>query len=278
MLVPERALKSVGFIGRWKDENKEEFIPYGTAFFLSCVTNGHRFYHIVTARHVTGKVLTKTNEVIFKFNKKDGKSATGDLEIGGWYYHPDNSRYVDVAIAPCNMPDVADIEHLDIHSEVVTEKIINEKCIGPGDEIFIAGYFSRLPGEVKNIPIIRVGNIAAMPDEPFKVSAGMMKGYLAEVRSIGGLSGSPVFVHMAPFRVVNQEVTPTEGAQYYLLGLMHGHHDVEKIPDTDDIRVESSEWINTGIGIVVPAQDIVETIMQQELEEKRKEIVAALKN
>jgi len=41
------------------------------------------------------------------------------------------------------------------------------------------------------------GNIAAMPEELIEVrDFGMMQAYLVESRSLGGISGSPVFVHV----------------------------------------------------------------------------------
>jgi hypothetical protein len=66
--------------------------------------------------------------------------------------------------------------------------------IGIGDAVFITGLFSHHPGKARNLRVIRVGNIAAMPDEPVKTQRGEMEAYLIEARSLGGLSGSPVFV------------------------------------------------------------------------------------
>jgi hypothetical protein len=59
--------------------------------------------------------------------------------------------------------------------------------------------FERLPlrahhtGDLKNVPIVRVGNLASYPSEQIQTRAfGRMEAYLIEARSIGGLSGSPV--------------------------------------------------------------------------------------
>jgi hypothetical protein len=49
------------------------------------------------------------------------------------------------------------------------------------------GLFSEHQGAERNIPIVRVGNIAAMPEEPvLTTSWGAIDAYLIEARSIGG--------------------------------------------------------------------------------------------
>ena len=60
----------------------------------------------------------------------------------------------------------------------------------------------------------------------------MMDAYLIEARSIGGISGSPVFTHMevrphttlalAPQRQLLQR----SEKPHYLLGLVHGHYTI----------------------------------------------------
>ena len=276
MLVHDRARKSVGFIGRWEgDRDNGRFIANGTAFHVTCVTAGHRFTHMVTAQHVIVDIQKHTNRIVFRFNTKSGEYAVGAFPAKDWYFHPDATRYVDVAVVPCNMPPEADLEHVALDLESATESVIQEKGIGPGEELFIAGYFRYHSGTTKNIPIIRVGNIAAMPDEPINTKSGPINGYLIEARSIGGLSGSPVFVNMAPHRIVDLSVTRTEGSPYYLLGLMHGHYDVKAGTDAADIK--EAVRMNTGIGIVVPVQDILETVMQPELEDQRQKLVDDMK-
>ncbi len=73
-----------------------------------------------------------------------------------------------------------------------TDEIIKDQNIGLGDEVFITGLFGYVAGSQKNIPIVRVGNIAMMPDEKVPTEGEPMEAYLIEARSMGGLSGSPV--------------------------------------------------------------------------------------
>ena len=53
-----------------------------------------------------------------------------------------------------------------------------------------------------NLPIVRLGAIAAMPGEYIKTDWGCLRAYLIEARSIGGLSGSPVFIRVGTTRTL----------------------------------------------------------------------------
>jgi hypothetical protein len=114
-----------------------------------------------------------------------------------------------------------------------------------------------------------------LPSEPVPVAAfDPMDVYLAEGRSIGGLSGSPVYVR----QTLNMEVKNTNGdrvpfagiGQIYFLGLMHGHWRVP-VQAMAVHGVEVAEAVNMGVSIVVPAHKIVEILNQPELVALRKE-------
>ena len=72
--------------------------------------------------------------------------------------------------------------------------------------------------------IVRTGNIASMPEEAVDLgSSGSQEVYLVESRSIGGLSGSPVFLSTPPVRFVRGEAVFTEGHHTeYLIGINIG--------------------------------------------------------
>jgi hypothetical protein len=119
---------------------------------------------------------------------------------------------------------------------------------------------------------VRTGNIAMMPKDKLPTKEfGEMEAYLAEGRSIGGLSGSPVFVR----NTVNMPGRSVHGAPMYisglgslhLLGLMHGHWEAPaSFSDT-----ERAETVNMGVSIIVPAKKILETLHHPELVALRKE-------
>jgi hypothetical protein len=98
--------------------------------------------------------------------------------------------------------------------------------------------------------------------------------YLIEARSIGGLSGSPVFITIPrrhPIPVSKDQVGLVEtGETTYLLGLVHGHFDIENLNEDAVSDIDNGRGINTGIGVVIPVEKILETIYQPELVEMRK--------
>jgi hypothetical protein len=97
-----------------------------------------------------------------------------------------------------------------------------------------------------------------------------IEGFLVESRSIGGLSGSPVFIQRS-IEVQATEITgrkPLAAGAMFWLGLVHGHWDVK---ESQVDSVSSDAWgkghdhVNTGMAIVVPFDKIMEVISQDEL-------------
>jgi hypothetical protein len=71
-----------------------------------------------------------------------------------------------------------------------------------------------------------VGNLAALSEEKISIGSGKeIEGYLIEARSIGGLSGSPVFLNLGSVRSIGGQVKHALGipTRIFLLGLIHGH-------------------------------------------------------
>ena len=172
--------------------------------------------------------------------------------------HPSPS--VDIAILPVN---TSDNDHASIKSTVIlTAKEIREYEIGPGENLIFPGLFVHHRGEAANIPILRKGSIAAMPIESVHTSRyGPIEAYLVEARSIGGFSGSPVFVHFEGPRAMR--VGGSAWNHLRLIGLIHGHYDGDVEPDTieDLIHIpRGNPSINMGIAISVPAEKIFEVV------------------
>jgi hypothetical protein len=134
--------------------------------------------------------------------------------------------------------------------------------------VFIAGLFIERLGESRNIPIVRIGNIAAIAGEPIKTPfADKVVVHLIESRSIGGLSGSPVFVHLGQIRKVGDRIlfSTGGGGVFYLFGLIHGHWDEGKTI----LKTILKENVNMGIAMVVPMEKILEVLNQPTLVELR---------
>ena len=106
-----------------------------------------------------------------------------------------------------------------------------------------------------------------------------MDAYLIESRSIGGLSGSPVFVHLGLNRLLDGKVKTAKGGLiFYLLGLIHGHWDVQITEN--DAAIDDTiyrEAVNVGMAIVTPAIKILEAIKQPKLEKWRQSVIKSIR-
>lgn len=106
--------------------------------------------------------------------------------------------------------------------------------------------------------------MAALDEEPVLTKRGLIQAYLVEARSIGGLSGSPVFVNLGNTRVIGGGLRlGSGGPTILLLGLIHGHYEAgtEEALLVDDVNEDMiSASINAGIAIVVPFTRIKEVV------------------
>src|SRR5579863_3313537 len=198
MLVSDRVRKCVVFIGALT--NRGQFVPQGTGFIVGVEVATIGFGCIVTAKHVIDAIGTPT--VAIRMNLKNGKATIFKTKKSDWLSHPGQQRggkQADVAIYSL-MDMGGEWDNTDfavvLEEEIATPKRMEQFAIGIGDEIAITGLFVSHWGDEKNIPILRIGNIACMPEEPILTNDGYMTGYLVETRSLGGLSGSPAFVHL----------------------------------------------------------------------------------
>src|SRR5262249_20043949 len=120
------------------------------------------------------------------------------------------------------------------HGFLPTDEFARQ-TIGLGAQIAIVGLFRSHYGKNRNVPIVRVGNISALPGEPvFTRYTGYISAYLVEARSISGLSGSPVFVFQNEAVMLAKTLNGSAPKQQAaLLGLMHGHFDVPNLNEDE---------------------------------------------
>ena len=175
-------------------------------------------------------------------NTSDGKAKL--IEVNSpWFFSEDPSA--DIAVLPYRPDSKIFVYRTVPLSMFVTDDLVAQKGIGVGDELYMAGLFTRRFGSDCNRPIVRSGIIAAMPDEPIPDSkTGLsFSAYIAEVRSIGGLSGSPVFVALGPARAHNGQITLE--LQFALLGVVRGHWDEKSTDSIPGMRPKSmlSTWV-----------------------------------
>jgi len=161
------------------------------------------------------------------------------------------------------------------HGFLPTDEFARQ-TIGLGAQIAIVGLFRSHYGKNRNVPIVRVGNISALPGEPvFTRYTGYISAYLVEARSISGLSGSPVFVLQNEAVMLANTLKSSAPQQHAaLLGLMHGHFDVPNLNEDVVADEETPERsVHTGIGVVVPVHKILETARHPELIAMRQALV-----
>jgi hypothetical protein len=258
--IPDALLKCVAFIS----DAGPNPTYVGTAFIVGVAgKHGNSYAHAVTARHVAETFEGKPFR--FGVNFKDGHAGWLESDLQ-WWYHPTEANAVDVAVTPFAASERTDVEYVPEGIFTAKERI-QRYNIGVGDEINVVGLFTRFFGSTKHIPIVRTGNIAMMPTDKMPVNDGEGETdvYLVEGRSIGGLSGSPVFVrHTISIDGVatkTGELQRVSGvSQLHLLGLIHGHWDLQHGGD-----VQEAEAVNMGIALVIPAHKILEVLYHPEL-------------
>jgi hypothetical protein len=278
MLIPEELRQCVAF-AYYRDRAAGGFRePAGTVFFVVDLdpdlgpASGP--VYAITARHVIDKIATDSTDdrVWLRLNTSDGESDWFDLPLSMWKWHPNDDAVIRMAysdtpyydVAACLFvpdPDRVQFKPVTTQAFVDAEKI-GRYAIGPGDDIFLTGLFANHLGHHRNLPIVRCGNLAAMPEEPVATEVGPMEAFLIEARSIGGLSGSPCFVSLGQYRLIGRDLQPPSQFAIFLLGMVHGHWDARS-GDIVPAAVDEQEAINKGIAIVLPASHILETIRQE---------------
>jgi hypothetical protein len=269
--ISDFVTRAVGFIGEFQSGVGVPGDMHGTGFFVSVPSSvyGHYLY-FATARHIAQGL--SGHDVCLIVNKRGG----GTMEIKPaepptWFLHPTDAT-CDVAVTQVVHVGDADIIPIPI-GEVLTSDDVKRLDIGIGDEVFTTGLFSEVPNTTRNIPIVRHGNISMMPGEQIQTEYGYADVCLVEARSLGGLSGSPVFVR--PTANVPLQNATISGflaltTQVKLLGLMHGHWDVKESElNSPRLNHDRKCGVNYGVAIVTPAIKITETLDRPELKEIR---------
>lgn len=270
MRVPDEIRKCVCFV--CAADSDGNMIPQGTAFFIGLPRSGVDGFwvYLVTAKHVLYGIQSTRPDGQFslRVNRVSGDAGFAPTRVDDWFTHPDPTLIDDVAVLPW-APDPQEVDYKFFPVEqVAAEEAMTALDIGVGDEVCLPGLFVHHVGQDRNVPIVRVGNIAAMTEQAVRTKIGTLEAYLVEARSIGGLSGSPVFVNAGPARTTPTGNFTLSPPSFHLLGLMHGHFEVpvkQVVPEL----AWTSEAINMGIAIVPPASRIFDVLNGPTLSERR---------
>jgi len=227
-------------------------------YFLYAITNSH--------------VVREGHSPIVRINTRTGPADILPLGFDCWIHHPDGD---DVAVAPLGLNSEHDFAAVSTTMFLLKEHCAS-LCVAPGDDVFFVGRFAEHDGGYVNIPTVRLGNIAMMPDAPIHHEArGIdVESYLVEGRSLSGYSGSPVFLQIYPLIPRPGIGAGQLGAGPFLLGIDWCHlASFQPVLEADKETPIAERWYveqNSGMMGVVPAWKILETLNHEGLVNRRK--------
>lgn len=273
--IPDGYLDAVIYLYRSVKDAETGVHTGGSGFLIAqpLARDSKRSFTIaVTNRHVIEDGCS-----VVRLNNRDGSTHILDIEERAWLMPDDGS---DLAVFP--LPVDREMQKLSQISRgaLLSQAELGEKNIGIGDEVFLIGRFIGNDGRQTNVPTVRFGNIAQMPTVLTDDYGREQESFLVEVRSVGGYSGSPVLVHIAPlsFRPEGRlGQTPALHDGYWgpaLLGVNWCHPtyketvlDVSGRESLHKLRVHA----HTGLAGVIPAWRLNKLLDHPELRRILKE-------
>jgi hypothetical protein len=281
MRVEDHVIRTVVFVGI---EVNGTFTPLGTGFLVAFQEGELSAVYLVTADHVVNQI---SGEYVYvRINRVSGASegcVTTRVDKRTILRH--NDKRNDIAVFPFPYDTSAiDCMPVMMGKEQIKGYRANIWEPGLGDEVALVGLYTTHYGMMKNRPVVKIGNIAAMPEEPVRTDVGYVTAYLIEIRSIAGLSGSPIFLNVPHMRVKDGQIQTLSHAVYQPLGMLIGYHMVEsredqiKIPRESNFSQTSAEngisELNTGFGVAIPIERLNEILESDEVTKMRKDAVS----
>lgn len=236
---------------------------------------------------VTNRHIIDGGSTAIRVNAKAGGVEIIDTVEPEWYFH----ETADLAVRPIALSDDVHQFNYIANNWLISKEWVEALDIGPGDPCFTVGRFVRNDGRQRNTPTARFGQIAQMNGEPLRAEGlPPQDSVLVECRSIGGFSGSPVFLWLDGqfYRPSIQGKTAPDGTKLFqgvfpqdqwLLGVCWC-----MIPSWEPVCDEAGQQVpsgwqvpaNTGIMGVVPAWHLQQLIESGPAAPRRKEIEAAI--
>jgi hypothetical protein len=227
----------------------------GTAFIVGKPLKeikDRAYYVLTTAAHVLNGI--KGDTAILFLRKRSGDSYTkfpypiqirrGTTPL--WVQHPT----MDVAVMYVSLPEGIDIELVPT-SLLATDDMLKQFEIHPGDRLSCLGFPLAAEANDSGFPILRSGQIASFPLVPVK----SVKTFLFDFNVFEGNSGGPVY-----FVDSNRQYAGGThiGKVQFLMGLVSEQKFVEE--QVQSLRQSRKERYQLGLGVVIPAEFIMETI------------------
>ena len=277
---------SVGFLTVSYQEGDHIATIHGTAFFVlyedKRLGENQGFVYLVTNRHMADPQSNGRSALVvgnsIRVNLKTPINGLQSIEMPiplgpnlHWCFPSDAA--VDLAVIGW-APDIKIVDFSPFPvSMFAARSAFDGMNITEGSGVLLTGFFYQFPGQKKIEPIVRQGILAMLPDEDMTTTLGKPGHvYLADVHVFGGNSGSPVFVNV---KYPPQGVMWLGSFPYRLLGVVSGY-----FYETQDFTLQVATTLsgkadaNSGISVVVPADELKKILDSPELQAQRDAEVA----
>jgi hypothetical protein len=271
--IPDAILQHVFYLYKSKEDALKGSKYGGTGFIVAVpsekeeLANRVNYLYGISNWHV---VLDKGYSVI-RINRTDGKPDILGFDPIDWEWIKNGD---DVAAVEIPYSEHHAANYISTRA-FVTDKIIAEREIGIGDDIFMVGRFIDHDGGPTNMPAVRFGNISVMPSLIKQENKHLGESYCIDLHSRTGYSGSPVFVYRTPFSNFNVAFNKGKHDFYdnfvYLLGIHWGQFpEYWEITDKKYLKESTQPGVVTtngkhikglsGMTLVIPAQRIMDLL------------------
>lgn len=135
------------------------------------------------------------------------------------------------------------------------------------------GRFITREGQQQNAPTARFGHISQMMGDPIETDRGYQEeAILCEVRSIGGYSGSPVFVVPNPTYQRPGKALPSDRGVLLGVDFCHLRNWVDAHDSTGHKNPHIRVPLNSGMAGVIPAWRLQNLLMSEEAVKARQRV------
>ena len=168
----------------------------GTGFLVGVMTDTDPVEHYIYG--VTNAHNTESGSTVIRLNTVSGELDVIPLKRKDWVVHPDG---YDIAVTGKPLSIRAGYHEVTFieADEFFYGNKFQERDLGIGDDVVMAGRFVDLKGHPTNQPTVRFGNISVMPIPVMNEHSNKkVESYLLDMHSRSGYSGSPVFVFRFP--------------------------------------------------------------------------------
>ena len=227
--------------------------------------------------YVVTNIHVKARNRIVRYNTRRGPQIL-DLTTSRWFDHPEGW---DVSV--CQLPPLFFFDErmtMIPDTTFMTKERMGDIPLRHGDELFMVSRYADHPGETDNEPVVRFGTLAKVRPVVMPAAARKQEGFLAEMRSLPGHSGSPAFIYYTgmQLRLGAEPVDKLPKPNIYLLRIDCAHPSVKSKVFGDDGKEFAGFHVreNSGMACIVPAWRIAEILENDELRKARREMEDAL--